>query len=237
MPLAPVASAQEAQVDDTTRVASARPTRMPHPIGEYTGLVPGDASAPPHVQSRLRRAGRGRRAAKLMTWPGFQARGDQGSRIFVQMSGEIAYERADQPNRIVVLLKNASIGVRNSRLPLETRFFNTPVARANVVRRGRDLALVLDMRNAVTPTLRTEPGPDGTQLLFVEFPAGDFLPPELSSVPATEPIPLNAPAVSARRVDRPQPQPAPAADEAPVDYNAMDNEAPPGFQGDTQGGR
>jgi len=85
----------------------------------------------------------------------------------------------NENNRVVVILENLGIHLRNNRRPLETRYFNSPVTRARVERRGRDVALVLEMRSAITPVVSVQPAEGAYHYVFVEFPAGDYLPDEL----------------------------------------------------------
>jgi len=144
-----------------------------HPVGAYAGVSPGTGNTPPRAPA----AASG--GAILMTWPGFQGRPDGASRFFVQTNGHVVYESRNEQGRFVLLLKNTSLHLRNNRRPLETRYFNTPVTRARVERRGRDLAVILDLRGAVTPTVTANGGAGGYQFLLLEFPPGNYLPEEL----------------------------------------------------------
>jgi hypothetical protein len=153
-------------------VALAQETTGPHPVGQYAGVTPGSGNLPPRAPGG---------DARLLTWPGFQARPDGASRFFVQTTQPVTHRVENESGRVVIILENLGIHLRNNRRPLETQYFNTPVTRAKVERRGRDVALVLEMRAAVTPSVSVQPAEGAYHYLFIEFPAGDYLPAEMQT--------------------------------------------------------
>ena len=153
-------------------VALAQERTEPNPVGQYAGVAPGSANLPPRAP--------GPGGSRLLTWPGFQARPDGASRFFLQTTAAVTHRVENQQGRVVIILEGVGIHLRNTRLPLETRYFNTPVTRAKVERRGRDAALVLEMRSNITPVVTVQPAEQGYHYLFVEFPAGNYLPAELA---------------------------------------------------------
>src|SRR5262249_19309088 len=111
-------------------------------------------------------------------WSGFQM-GDQGSRVFLQTTGSVTYDvKAGTPGKggkagaLSVFLRNCRIHLQNNRRHLDTRFFATPVRGVTAHQRHKDVELKIDLKEAASPTPRTEPGPDGTQFLVLEFPLG-----------------------------------------------------------------
>lgn len=145
-------------------------------VGEYAGVRPGTNNRPP--RSGAAQSARG----TVVTWPGFEPRG--GGRFFVQTTGTIITEVHQSEGRVEVVLKNARTHLRNTRRWLETRFFNTPVRRARIERRGRnDLVFVFAMRQNAAPTVTTGTGVNGFEFLYVDFPAGDYIPQELRIAP------------------------------------------------------
>lgn len=144
----------------------------------YTGVVPGRSRIPAHVAS-ARDADR-----RMLSWVGLQMRPDGASRFFVQLTSEAEYEQEQGDGRFVVVLKGTAIHQSNSRRPLETRFFNTPVRRAHIERRGEDLAFVLELREGVSPFVKTDRGPKGLHYVYVEFPPGNYLEDEGSEAPS-----------------------------------------------------
>lgn len=186
-------------------------------VGEYAGVKPGSNNPPPRVArvNKVRNQSRGRRAT-LLTWPGFEQRQNGGSRFFLQVSSLIVTEQNSGENRFELILRNATTHVRNTRRWLETRYFNTPVTRARVERRGRrDLAVVFHLRANVTPQVTTGPGAGGFHFIFVDFPSGNY-------------------GVQDTRDAAPLP-PAPSADDRPgagltdEEMRELNDERPPGM--------
>ncbi len=99
---------------------------------------------------------------------------DGQSRVFVQTSKPVHMETRAESGRFVLVLKNTRIHLENNQRPLETRYFNTPVNRVHVERRGKDLVVMIELRSNVQPTMRDEAGVDGFQYTFVDFPAGSY---------------------------------------------------------------
>jgi hypothetical protein len=176
-----------------------------HPRGSYTGVAPG-GDQPPALPAK---PGEGRTA---ITWPGFQMRPDGTSRFFIQSTKPLVVNTDVRATKIVVDLARADIVGDNTRLPLETRFFNTPVTRATVVRTDKSTQLVLELRAPAQPQITSEQAKSGFYFLYLDFPAGQFLP-----TAETKPSASSAPAQPTRHVDQP-----------PLD-TSKDDERPPGM--------
>lgn len=120
----------------------------------------------------------------------------------------------------MILFRNTTIHLRNSGRWLETRFFNTPVVRARLERRRRDMALVLHVRPAsqgVTPNVHSEAAPGGGfHYIYIDFPPGEY-------APVVNTLPQGSATI--RPADGPPS--APAREEDPS-LRAMDGERPPG---------
>jgi len=154
--------------------------RDSHATGDYAGVAPENQHTPPR-HGAVQRS----QAGTLITWPGFQMRADGGSRFFLQVSHPPQTELVRTEGRFELLVRGTSTHVRNTRRPLETRFFNTPVTRARLERRSRDLAFVFDLRADVTPTVSQQAGANGYHFVIVDFPAGTYV-----EGPALPPPPL-----------------------------------------------
>jgi len=222
-----LAVAAPAVAQDVTVRPPRRRVVQPHPLGVYNGVEPGEAQPPPGFGRVVRREQR-RRRALILTWPGFAPLGDGSSRFFIQTTRPMSPQVTVENNRVVVLFSNTTIHLRNSRRWLETRFFNTPVLRARLERRRRDMALVLVLREGVrvTPRVATEAAPGGNfHYTYVDFPPGDYAPVVARTPPraSTVPNPTQGPTPPA------QPPPAPAR---PLDpsIQALDDERPPVLQ-------
>ncbi|MDI7269511.1 MAG: hypothetical protein QME96_16100 [Myxococcota bacterium] len=155
------------------------PAQPSGPAADYPGVVPGAGHLPPAA----RQAARG--ARNVLTWPGLEVTA-AGSRIFVQSTAAPSWSRSDADNRIVIRIRNARIHLSNNLNPLvATHFDTTPVASARLVRRGRDIELVVELKARAAASVRVEAGADRYHYLFVEFPPGTYLVPA-SDLPAGE---------------------------------------------------
>src|SRR5690606_37793750 len=130
----------------------------------------GESEPPPAYRRVVRRRERARRPTTILTSPGFTPLGDGGSRFFVQTTDPIVPEVRVEEGRVVILFRHTTVHVRNSTRWLETRFFDTPVVRARLERRRRDMAFVLHMRAPAVPRVSTEASPDGAfHYVYVDF--------------------------------------------------------------------
>lgn len=125
-------SAQPRQ-DDGIRVTP----RSVHDKGEYGGVQPGVAT--PRSWKGKRPVRNRARRKNLLTWVGFQPAGDRGSRIFVQLTGELEYSQRVEGDTLVVTLVGARFGGTNARRRLDARFFDTAVRQVttNRIKRQR----------------------------------------------------------------------------------------------------
>lgn len=106
----------------------------------------------------------------MLTWPGFMMLED-GSCFFVQTSKPVKFGTHTSEGRLELVLHDTRVHLKNNFLPLETQFFDTPVTRATVQHRGKkDVAMVFEMREDVTPTITQSKGKDGFNYIFVKFP-------------------------------------------------------------------
>ncbi|UJR80995.1 hypothetical protein [Sandaracinus amylolyticus] len=155
------------------------------PSSGYEGVVPGGAQPPPAAE-RLGRRAAGRRArAAILTWPGFQMQADGSSRFFVQTTAAVPTRVHTTPERVEIVFPNTGIHLANSARWLETQHFQTPVRRARLERRGRDMVLVMHMRAAVTPQVSSGAG-DGYHYTYVDFAPGEYAPREPAPAPAPQ---------------------------------------------------
>lgn len=132
----------------------------------YAGVTPGSETSenlPPKAEDIPE-------GALMLTWPGFMMRQEGGSRFFVQTSRPVEIATKKSEGRFELLLRHTRVYLKNNFRPLETEFFDTPVIRATVQRRGKkDVAMVFEMRADATPTITQEKGKDGFNYVFVDF--------------------------------------------------------------------
>lgn len=156
-----------------------------NPLGTYAGVVPGTGARPPVAAPP-------NDARPTITWPGFQMRPDGSSRVFVQSTQALTPQASASPGKFSVVLAGAKVAGGTNRLPLETRFFNTPVTRVNI-QVGRDnVTLTLDLRAEVSPLISSERGPAGYYFVYIDLPKGQYLRGD-SPAPAGAAPPLGPP--------------------------------------------
>lgn len=193
----------------------------------YEGVVPGTGHRPPAEGRLARRARRARRPApvSILTWPGFQSTEGGGSRFFVQTTAAIGATVSRTDGRVEILFPNTTIHLSNSRRWLETEFFETPVTRARLERRGRDMVLVMYLRADAVPTVTSGVGENGYHFTYVDFAPGHYLPD--APPPPIEPR-------GSVGVVRAEPAPGAPVRTTPTDdasIRAMDDERPPPSSG------
>lgn len=144
-----------------------------------------------------------------------------GSRFFVQTTAVVTTTVSESDGRVEVLFPNTAIHLSNSGRWLETQFFETPVVRARLERRGNDMVLVMTMRAHVTPAISS--GTEGTfNFTYIDFAAGHYRPENLA--PVLPPGQRSADGTASVRPAAPQSeQHFPTESES----RAMDRERPP----------
>jgi hypothetical protein len=145
----------------------------PPPSGSgerYVGVALGPSSRNPLPPAR--------KGPPHLIWSGFQSSAG-GSRVFFQTNQTVTFSigpsspgPGGKAGTVSVFLKNCRIHLRNNSRHLDTRFFPTPVEGVTVVQRRNDVELRIALKQPATPTPHSEPGPDGTQFLVLEFPPG-----------------------------------------------------------------
>lgn len=163
--------------------ASASNARPARPMGGYSYSDPkpaknkeGQAPAQPAPPPRPRAPVLPKAAGPVATLPGFETLGDGTTRVFVQLSQSVPVEERKTKTELTYVLKGARVTVHNNTNPLVTVHFNTPVTQARLRPAGADLFLVIDLRATVSPAWKMTAAKDGTAILQIDFPKGDYLP-------------------------------------------------------------
>ena len=178
----PGASASSAAVATPPAPAAAAPAAAPSasasaaPVIPATGYGWSDPKQPPKPAHRAPRASH-RPDAPNATMSGFESLADGSTRLFVELSRPVTYEAKSGRGMLTYLLKGAYTGRRNNYNPLVTVHFNTPVTSARLVPEGHDLKLVIKLRAKVEPTVTMDAGKNGSSVMHIDFPKGDYLPP------------------------------------------------------------
>jgi hypothetical protein len=169
------------------------------------GLAPGLAMAQsPHAHAGARASADGR--AGVVT-SGFETLADGSTRLFVELSKPVAYETKTARGSVTYVLKGARVARRNNYNPLVTVHFNTPVTSARLVAHGHDLWFVVDLRVQVAPTVAMDAAKDGSAMMRIELPKGQYLPAGSIAPPSSPqgPEPDGAPAPTASSTPTPTP--------------------------------
>jgi len=171
----------------------------PKPSAEKPAPAPRPASKAPQKKTTARRKKADKPAPILTgavaTSPSFRMLDEGKSRVFLEVSQKVEVTEQKARGRVIYKLKGASVPLRNSRLPLPTGYFATPVGQIELVDEGDGAALIIELREAAEPTHRVIETPRGIALQ-VDFPSvsTDHPPPprlpgsgkQLSSAPDPE---------------------------------------------------
>ncbi|KAB2891481.1 MAG: hypothetical protein F9K40_18915 [Kofleriaceae bacterium] len=145
--------------------------------GEYGGVTPGEAPEKGAKPARV--------AKKSLNWLGFTPAEDGSAELFFQAVDPFTVSQRMEGATLVVLLEGLKKQARNTRRPLDARFFDTSVARvtAKVVRAKRakrgsaghpagvEVRVTFkDKKDAREGTVRTEKGADGMFYAYLSFP-------------------------------------------------------------------
>lgn len=134
----------------------------------YHGVTPGSGNQLPRVEELKGKPG------TWVTWPGFLTLDDGGSRVFVQTTVAVTFEKTAHKTRIVLKLRDARVHLTNNRNPLVTTHFNTPLNRAYLKQRAKTTELVLELKVAASPEITQLTDQDGYHYMFIDFPPGDY---------------------------------------------------------------
>jgi hypothetical protein len=128
------AAAQEAEQSDIPQAEAPASSPTPKAEGEYSGVSPGEPAKTPDKPTKKAR----KVASGTLTWIGFSAE-NGGAELFFQASSRFAASQRVEGNTLVVELDGITRMGPNTRRPLDTRFFETSVARitAKAVRARR----------------------------------------------------------------------------------------------------
>ena len=152
--------------------------KVEHPRGYYCGVKPGGDQAP----AIGAKAGT---TPPEITWPGFQMMPGGGSRVFVQITTQVDVSAALVGGNVVVDFGDVKIAGRNNRLPLITKFFDTPVTEVAVKREKKRTTLILSMRAPVEPRVSHEQAQSGFHFVYIDFPPGNYQPNDAKVAAAT----------------------------------------------------
>lgn len=146
-----------------------------HKEGEYTGVVPGKVPDATGGKVEKKRAV----AKATLSWLGFSAK-DGGAEVFFQSPTKFEVNQRMEGQVLVVQLAGLTRQVTNTRRPVDTRFFDNPLARITAQpkrtgKRGRAIEVRVVFKNpkdARQATVRTNTEADGLFYAYLSFPEG-----------------------------------------------------------------
>jgi hypothetical protein len=139
----------------------------------YDGVVPGPTGKNPLPSPP--------KSGPHLVWTGFQMTAT-GSRVFLQTTQPVPFDIDDGAvkksgkSTVGVLLRGCHIFMANNRRKIDTRFFATPVSGVSARQRGRDVEVRVVLRELANAVPHSEPGPDGSQFVVLDFPPGKASP-------------------------------------------------------------
>jgi len=160
-----------------------------HREGEYGGVSP---EGPPVTDAKHSRP-----AAKTLGWIGFSAKAGAGE-VFFQAAQPFTVGQRVEGGALVVSLDGLTKLGRNTRRPLDTRFFDSPIARISTRtvratrgkqahRAGVEVRVAFKQAGALGEAqVRTAQEPDGLYYAYLTFAATSSAPPS-TSAPAAQP--------------------------------------------------
>lgn len=170
-----------------------------HASGSYAGVVPQTASSAPSPDAPPQKA---RKGPPKITWPGFQMLPDGSSRVFIQSTAPIdAKVLPAADGKFELALPGARVTEQTNRLPLDTRYFNTPVTRVSLSVARSGATLELDLRASVTPHVASRRSSSGYYFTFIELPKGRYI--EGSASGSAELPTIQTPKASSKVIGKP----------------------------------
>ena len=123
-------------------------------------------------------------AGPVATLLGFEAIPGGGSRIYVELTGSPTVTLHETPGQLVYLLEGVQIRASNTENALELFYHDTPALRARLKHGKKDAELTIQLKVDRKPTHRIVDAKNGVYRLEIDFPAGNFVPPDGATPPA-----------------------------------------------------
>ncbi|UQA55115.1 AMIN domain-containing protein [Polyangium aurulentum] len=125
--------------------------------------------AAPKAKKKARKAKR-EINGPVATFPGFRILEDGSTRVYVEISDRVPVAEHKAEGRIAYRIQGAAVPTRNNLRALDTQFFDTPVARVQLVEDEEDVDLVIELKQPAQPSHRLVDS-EGGVVLQVDFPA------------------------------------------------------------------
>jgi hypothetical protein len=149
--------------------AFAEDPKGPNPEGEYGGVQPGQPTKKPEGKKAKKPPPKG-----TLSWIGFETK-NGGSDVFFQSVAQFSVSQRVDQGTVVVTLNGLSKLGHNTWRPIDTRFFDTPIARIAAKKKGRTIEVRIAFKNAkdaAQGTMRTATEADGMYYAYLSFAGG-----------------------------------------------------------------
>jgi len=138
--------------------------------GEYGGVQPDEGKKPePKPKKTKKPPPKG-----TLSWLGFETK-DGGSQVFFQSVAAFEITQRVDKGVVVVTLSGLSKLGHNTWRPVDTRFFDTPIARITAKKKGKTIEARVVFKNgkeAAQGSVRTSTEADGMYYAYLTFAGG-----------------------------------------------------------------
>jgi len=149
--------------------AFAEDPKGPNAEGDYGGVQPGEAKKPEPSKKPKKPPPKG-----TLSWIGFETK-DGGSQVFFQSVAAFQVSQKVENGSVVVTLSGLSKLGHNTWRPIDTRFFDTPLARVTAKKKGKNIEVRVAFKNAkdaAQGSVRTSTEADGMYYAYLTFAGG-----------------------------------------------------------------
>ena len=149
--------------------AFAEDPKGPNAEGDYGGVQPGEAKKPEPSKKPKKPPPKG-----TLSWIGFETK-DGGSQVFFQSVAAFQVSQKVENGSVVVTLSGLSKLGHNTWRPIDTRFFDTPLARVTAKKKGKNIEVRVAFKNAkdaAQGSVRTATESDGMYYAYLTFAGG-----------------------------------------------------------------
>ena len=145
--------------------AFAEDPKGPNPEGDYGGVQPGQGKKPEPKKAK-KPPPKG-----TLSWIGFETK-NGGSDVFFQSVAAFDVNQRVDGGAVVVTLSGLSKLGHNTWRPIDTRFFDTPIARVSAKKKGKGIEVRIAFKNAkeaAQGSLKTATEADGMYSAYLSF--------------------------------------------------------------------
>jgi hypothetical protein len=149
--------------------AFAEDPKGPNAEGEYGGVQPGEGKKPDAPKKPKKPVRKG-----TLSWIGFETK-NGGSEVFFQSVAPFEVNQRVDKGAVVVTLAGLSKLGHNTWRPIDTRFFETPIARIAAKKKGKGVEVRIAFKtgtSAAQGSVRTATEADGMYYAYLSFAGG-----------------------------------------------------------------